>query len=333
MLSIENNLVSIIIPTYNRAHLIGETLESIIAQSYKNWECIVVDDGSTDDTAILIANYIKKDNRFQYHQRPVDRIKGANACRNYGLELSKGKYIKWFDSDDIMHPDFLARQVQVLELNKELDFCVCQSLTFYKDSEIITKNEANRKPKHSLILSYLVKNHYFFTGAPLWRKEYFHQKDLFDENLSDSHESDFHFRMLLYFPKYIYKNDFLFSIRRGNESITQNTKNKYSSLDSKIIFFSKARKLINEQYIEDKDLINEYLTFRISNAIYELCMFNSRFEILKKNKRKIVDLIFQKKIGTVSRINLCIGFVLLLFLGKGYSFLKGNLNIREEIIN
>ncbi|QKJ64801.1 glycosyltransferase family 2 protein [Flavobacterium sp. M31R6] len=328
-----NPLISIIIPTYNRAYLIAETLESIIAQNHKNWECLIVDDGSTDDTATLIANYIKKDNRFQYHQRPVDRKKGANACRNYGFELSKGEYVKWFDSDDIMHPDFLEKQVEVLENNNELNFCASQSLTFHKDSEIRTKNGANRNPKHSLILSYLVKNHYFFTGAPLWRKEYFHQKDLFDENLSDSHESDFHFRMLLYFPKYIYTNDFLFSIRRGNESITQNIENKKSSLDSKIIFFSKARKLINEQHVEDKDLINKYLTFRISNAIYELCIFNSRLEILKKNKRKIVDLIFQKKIETVSRINLCIGFVLLLFLGKGYSFLKGDLNIREEIIN
>ena len=65
MLSIENNLVSIIIPTYNRAHLIGETLDSISAQTFRNWECIIVDDGSTDDTATLIANYIKKDIRFQ----------------------------------------------------------------------------------------------------------------------------------------------------------------------------------------------------------------------------------------------------------------------------
>lgn len=332
-LKLSNNWVSIIIPTYNRAHLIGETLDSIIAQSYKNWECIVVDDGSTDNTATLITDYIKKDNRFQYHQRPVDRKKGANACRNYGFELSKGEYIKWFDSDDIMHPDFLEKQVEVLENNSDLDFCASQSLTFYKDSADQTKNEANRNPKHSLVLSYLVKNHFFFTGAPLWRKEYFYQKELFDENLTDSHESDFHFRMLLYFPKYIYLKNFLFSIRRGNESITQNIENKKASLDSKIIFFSKARKLVNEHYVEDKDLINEYLTFRISIAIYELCMFNSRLEILTQNKRNIRVLIFQKGIKTKSRIKLSIGFVLLLFLGKGYSFLKENLNIREEIIN
>ncbi|WP_372938266.1 glycosyltransferase family 2 protein, partial [Seonamhaeicola sp.] len=86
-------LVSIIIPTYNRAHLIGETLDSVLAQTYTHWECIVVDDGSSDHTSQVVATYCKNDARFQYHQRPLDRPKGANACRNYGFELSKGEYI------------------------------------------------------------------------------------------------------------------------------------------------------------------------------------------------------------------------------------------------
>ena len=326
-------LISIIIPTYNRAHLISETLDSIIVQTYTNWECIIIDDGSTDNTTDILAKYIEIGSRFQYHQRPVDRIKGANACRNYGFELSKGEYIKWFDSDDLMNPNFLEKQVKILENDNELNFCACQSLTFYENSTRIEYNRVNRNPKDNLILSCLVKNHYFFTGAPLWRKEYLHQKELFDENLTNSHESDFHFRMMLYFPKYFYLEDFLFSIRRGSESITQNPNNRKSSLDSRIIYFSKARKLIIEQHVEDEKLINEYLTFRISNTIYELCTFNPRFEIIKQNKKNIIDLIFQKNITTVSKIKLGIGFVLLLFLGKGYSCLKGNLKIREEIKN
>ncbi len=76
-------IIIIIIPTYNRAHLIGETLDSILAQTYTNWECIVVDDGSTDETDSLLAAYCAKDKRFQYQHRLSDRPKGANACRNY----------------------------------------------------------------------------------------------------------------------------------------------------------------------------------------------------------------------------------------------------------
>lgn len=63
-----NELISIIIPTYNRSHLIRETLDSILAQTHKNWECIVVDDGSTDETEDVLNEYVKKDNRFQYHK-------------------------------------------------------------------------------------------------------------------------------------------------------------------------------------------------------------------------------------------------------------------------
>src|SRR5690554_5799485 len=107
-MSDQNPLVSIIIPTFNRAHLIGETLDSVLAQTYHNWECIVVDDGSTDNTDEVMAEYIAKDARFQYHHRPAVKSKGANACRNYGFEKSKGAYIQWFDSDDLMHPEKIA---------------------------------------------------------------------------------------------------------------------------------------------------------------------------------------------------------------------------------
>jgi glycosyltransferase involved in cell wall biosynthesis len=97
-----NPLISIIIPTYNRAQVISKTLESIIAQTFTDWECIIVDDGSTDNTEEVIDNYIKKDSRFRYFKRPQDRIKGPNSCRNFGFELSKGSWINWFDSDDLL---------------------------------------------------------------------------------------------------------------------------------------------------------------------------------------------------------------------------------------
>ncbi|MCH3884982.1 glycosyltransferase family 2 protein [Tenacibaculum aquimarinum] len=131
-----NSLVSIIIPIYNRAHLIEETLDSITAQTYTNWECIIVDDGSTDNTAKILANYCVKDIRFQFHQRPLNRPKGANACRNFGFELSRGEYIKWFDSDDIMKPEFLKNQIDFLNNNAELNFCSCQWEYFYEDCSV-----------------------------------------------------------------------------------------------------------------------------------------------------------------------------------------------------
>lgn len=108
-------LVSVITPTFNRAHLLGEMLDSILAQSYQNWECIVVDDGSSDNTDSVMASYKAADVRFQYLHRAPERIKGANACRNIGLEAAKGAYIIFFDSDDVMTPDHILVKISEMQ--------------------------------------------------------------------------------------------------------------------------------------------------------------------------------------------------------------------------
>lgn len=125
-------LVSVIIPTYNRAHLIGETLESILAQTYSQWECIVVDDGSSDSTEEVMGEYLKKDSRFKFYHRPTERIKGANACRNYGFENSTGDYVIWFDSDDLMTSNHIALKVEQIVSN-EVDFVIAQTANFKGD--------------------------------------------------------------------------------------------------------------------------------------------------------------------------------------------------------
>lgn len=144
-------LVSIIIPAYNRAHLIGETLDSVLAQTYINWECIVIDDGSNDNTSELLAEYCKKDNRFQYHHRPKDRPKGANACRNYGFELCKGEWIQFLDSDDLLESFCLSERVNLILKNPAIDLLVRDSaqlignlkkeITINKDPELKHNNE------------------------------------------------------------------------------------------------------------------------------------------------------------------------------------------------
>jgi glycosyltransferase involved in cell wall biosynthesis len=96
-------LVSVIIPTYNRAHLIGETLDSVLAQTYQNWECIIVDDGSKDNTDEVVGKYVKKDSRFKYYHRPEEHLPGGNGARNYGIIKSEGDFINFLDSDDYLH--------------------------------------------------------------------------------------------------------------------------------------------------------------------------------------------------------------------------------------
>src|SRR5690606_27941965 len=132
----QQHSVSIIIPTYNRAHLIGETLDSIVAQTYHNWECIVVDDGSDDDSQAVFEQYKDKDARFKFLSRPNSKPKGANACRNIGLKNAQGVYIVFFDSDDLMTPNHLAIKVDAI-IKSECDYVITRTKFFNKDSSQI----------------------------------------------------------------------------------------------------------------------------------------------------------------------------------------------------
>lgn len=100
-------LISIVIPTYNRAHVLPRAIDSIINQTYSHWELLVVDDGSDDGTEELMAEYIKKDSRIKFFKRPEDRLRGGNACRNIGGERATGDYVTYLDSDDYYRPNRL----------------------------------------------------------------------------------------------------------------------------------------------------------------------------------------------------------------------------------
>ncbi len=105
-------LVSIIIPCYNQDKFLDETLQSILNQSYINWECIIVNDGSTDDSETIAKNWAAKDTRFTYFYKNNN---GVSAARNYALDRVKGDYIQFLDADDVLHNRKLELSLQLLE--------------------------------------------------------------------------------------------------------------------------------------------------------------------------------------------------------------------------
>lgn len=109
-----NELVSIIMPSYNTGQFISETIESVLNQSYSNWELIIVDDCSTDNTDDVVKNYLK-DNRIRYFKN--DNNSGAAVSRNKALREAKGKWIAFLDSDDLWESDKLKKQIAFMEIN------------------------------------------------------------------------------------------------------------------------------------------------------------------------------------------------------------------------
>lgn len=134
--------VSIIIPTYNRASFLEETITSIQNQTFKDWECIIVDDRSTDDSMVLLKKFQKSDPRIKVLQRPQHLKKGGNTCRNIGLDHAQGMYIQFFDSDDLMKEDMLQQKVSVLQ-SQACEYVISKTESFQHPDplEIINKQD------------------------------------------------------------------------------------------------------------------------------------------------------------------------------------------------
>lgn len=159
-----SNLVSIIIPNYNRETLIGETLDSIISQTYQNWECIIVDDGSTDKSVEVVEQYIKQDSRFILIERPKSYPKGANACRNIGMKKASGEYLIFFDSDDLMLKHHVGAKLEFMVEN-DLDYAVFKSKNFGQPDEIDEEIDYSYYEEHDFNAdNYLTNKLRFFTN-------------------------------------------------------------------------------------------------------------------------------------------------------------------------
>ena len=117
------NLVSVIMPTYNAERYIREAIESIISQTYSNWELLIVDDGSTDSTRKIIEEYVKADDRVRLIE---GKRKGIGGALNLGMEMAEGNYIARMDADDISLPMRLEKQVEFMEGHKEVGVCATQ---------------------------------------------------------------------------------------------------------------------------------------------------------------------------------------------------------------
>lgn len=116
--------VSIIIPCFNHAEFLAETLNSVLSQTYKNWECIVVNDGSTDNTEEIVSNYCRKDERIKYVSQ---RNMGVSAARNRGIQESDGYFILPLDGDDIIDSTYIEKAACYFEENPQTTLVYCKA--------------------------------------------------------------------------------------------------------------------------------------------------------------------------------------------------------------
>ncbi|MCP9198323.1 glycosyltransferase family 2 protein [Gramella sp. GC03-9] len=288
-------VISIIIPTYNRCHILGATLDSVLAQSFDNWECIIVDDFSKDYTTELLEFYLARDKRFLFFSKPPGFRKGANAARNLGFTKSSGRYINWFDSDDIMHPDFLKSKVQGILNNKTIKCTIATFKTFkVQNGSMIFEKE------HSLISNNIFQNlctniHPIPTHGPLWKRSYLEEYELFNEHLSISQDLDFHSRILPKDDEIGIINFPLFYLRKGHENLTSDL---YENIHKHFFSYFQVRMQIVKFY-KEKEVIQSYFKnelmgmfrFLLGKKKYHMC--NEILLFLRKTEK---PLSFSKKL-------------------------------------
>lgn len=178
-----NPAVSIVTPVYNRPKLVCSTIDSVMQQAFPNWEHIVVDDRSTDNTWQVISEYSQKDDRILTLKRDREP-KGAQTCRNIGLNHAKGKYIVLLDSDDILMPFCLEQRMDFVAKHPNIDLAV-----FPKN---IKKYNLN-----NLLICFLSYKLPLQTTDSLWNKSFLFRIGGLNENLQRFQDVELSIKALL----------------------------------------------------------------------------------------------------------------------------------------
>ena len=213
--------VSIIMATYNRAHFIEETLVAIQKQSHTNWECIIIDDGGSDNTFEVISPILNTDARFYFIKRPDSYGKGLPGCRNYGIDRANGDFIIFFDDDDIPHPQNLELCVDELK-DGSLKFCRYPKAVFtgnfdYKFDD--KKNFEKFEFTQNDLIKMIDQTIPFYSCSAMWSTSCF-ENNRFNESLMYAEEWECYSRILSQEIKGICIEKTLFYARKHPNSNT-----------------------------------------------------------------------------------------------------------------
>ncbi len=236
-------LVSVIIAAYNVEKYVAEAVDSVLNQTYKNIEIIVVDDGSTDSTREALEPYIKQ-NKIKYIYQENKRLA---AARNTGLRISKGEYIAILDSDDLFLPEKIEKQVDFLENHPECDVCYCDIYHFYEeDPEKMLKLNYTYYSGAEVFKNLLRKN-FINPLTVVMRRSAFDRFGEFDEMQKRTEDWEFWARIAWQGANFQFLPEILAKYRMRRTSLTYDW-----SSDNQLYVFRIFKKLYKEMNQEER---------------------------------------------------------------------------------
>lgn len=248
-------MVSIIIPNYNKSKIIEETLQSICNQRYNDWECIIVDDQSNDNSKEIIETFIKNDKRFSFYERPNERLKGPSTCRNIGVEKAIGHYIVFLDSDDLLADYCLEYRINTFSKNQDCDFLVFQMERFQTVPNIHIKKPLEIILNENAITSFLELHSLWQVTSPIYKTVFVRKIKGFNEELRSFEDIEIAIKAISFSSKYIsynnidsfYRNDEGYIVKYSNKSQFDMTINSFQ-LFINSIHYNVISKVIDLDY-------------------------------------------------------------------------------------
>lgn len=310
-------LISIVIPNYNKAGFIADSLQSVINQTYPHWEALVVDDGSTDNSINIIESYVRQDSRFKLF-RQLKAVNGGSVCRNIGLKHAKGEFVIFFDSDDLLEPFCLETRHRFMLENSVLEFAVFPMRTF---KETIGDNDYIWQPKKEKAFErFLSHDLPWQTMQPIYRTAFLKNSNLqFDEHFPRMQDVEFHTSVLLTQPNFeiaVNKPDCYFRINPNRKVL--NADQFYTQWSSSAFLF--YQKFYNP--LQNK----KYLYQTLLMAISELITAKNNGELKSKRIKDLVtehSIKYNHKLDNILKVYLLFGLLLPFHLkGLRYFFLK-----------
>lgn len=265
------SLISIIVPCYNQAQYLDECLQSVLDQTYTDWECIIVNDGSPDNTEEIAKKWVEKDSRFKYFYKENS---GLSSARNAGIEIANGEWILPLDSDDKIGSQYL--EFASKEFYKGYSVIYCNAVFF--------GSETGKWALLEFSFDRLLCSNHIFCSA-FYKKEDWILVNGYDENLIYGREDwEFWINILNKNSKVLKLNYLGFFYRRKKESMdVEINKDSY-------------KKIFSENYIYKKHL-DKYLQLD-NNAVVNYQLVNSRLNELSSlsytiNKNKLTRLLYK----------------------------------------
>jgi len=252
---------SIVIPVYNAEKVINRALLSIKKQTFKDYQIIIVNDGSTDKTKAAVEDFFKENNGFEYKYINVKRNRGVAYARNVGLKESQATYVAFLDADDIWYPEKLEMVHKIINKSKEIDL-ICHNLFVKRQGVIAGKLITCKNNKiDDLFKVLLFRQNYIYTSATVVKKESILKIGQFSENLFSGEDYDCWLRMSLRDDfKFYFLEEFLGEYSISSNSILSNFKTTSNQL----------RAIVRSHYFNNykiHSLMNRLLLYLRENKI------------------------------------------------------------------